>query len=203
MRIEAARAEETVATGARAARATDLQRRVTLHTATLASRSELVGVERYLQRAEGVRKRMSCSGRTAGDVGGQATPLEVDVGLPGVAQEPRGDLGALVELSAHEGVRGPQRLPRPVVGVAAAVDVGLQTSTGLRVRLRLRCRHEAPATGAPWMRMSASRMLPAFARPTQAEDEKRAARNRMMSGGAHNESSKTRATSMTERARRA
>ena len=108
-----------------------------------------------------------------------------------------------MELGAHEGVRGPQRLPRPVIGVAATVDVGLQTSTGLRVRLRLRCRHEAPATGAPWMRMSASKMLPPFARPTQAEDEKRAARNRMMSGGAHNESSRVIATSMTERARRA
>ena len=68
MRIEAARAEETVATGARAARATDLQRRVTLHTAALAGRSELVGAERYLQRAEGVWKRMSRSGCAAGDV---------------------------------------------------------------------------------------------------------------------------------------
>ena len=83
--MEAARAEETVATGARAARATDLQRRVTLHTAALPGRSELVGAERYLQRAEGVWKRMSRSGGTAGDVGGQTTPLEVDVGLPGVA----------------------------------------------------------------------------------------------------------------------
>ena len=118
--MEAAWTEETVAAGARAARATDFQRRVALHTATLTSRSELFGVERYLQRAERVRKRMSRSGRAAGDVGGQATPLEVDVGLPRVAQKPRGDLRALVELGAHEGIRGPQRLPRPVVGVAAA-----------------------------------------------------------------------------------
>ena len=85
MRIEAARTEETVAAGAGAARATNLQRSIALHTAALPSRSELVGVERYLQRAEGVRKRMSRGGRAAGDVGGQATPLEVDVGLPGVA----------------------------------------------------------------------------------------------------------------------
>ena len=120
MRIEAARTEETVAAGARAARATNLQRSVALHTATLTSRSELVGVERYLQRAEGVRKRMSRSGRAAGDVGREATPLEVDVRLPRIAQKPSDDLRALVELGAHEGIRGPQRLPRPVVGVAAA-----------------------------------------------------------------------------------
>ena len=47
------------------------------------------------------------------------------------------------------------------------------------------------------MMISASKMPPAFARPAQAEDERRAARNRMISGGAHNESLRVMTTSMT------
>ena len=79
MRIEAARAEETVAAGAGAARTTNLKRLLALHTATLAGRSELVGAERNLKGAEGVWKRIPRSCRAAGDVGREAASLEVDV----------------------------------------------------------------------------------------------------------------------------
>ena len=117
MRIEAAWAEKTVTAGAGAARATDLKRCVALRATTLPGRSKLVGAERHLIGAEGVRKRIPRGGRAAGDVGREAAALEVDVRLPRVAQKPSGDLRTPIELGADEGVRVPHRLPRPVVSV--------------------------------------------------------------------------------------
>ena len=143
MRIEAAWAEKTVTAGAGAARATDLKRCVALRATTLPGRSKLVGAERHLIGAEGVRKRIPRGGRAAGDVGREAAALEVDVRLPRVAQKPSGDLRAPVELRADEVIGGPQRLPRPVIDVAAAAVDALRPC--LRKEAARISGHEAPA----------------------------------------------------------
>ena len=131
MRIEAGRAEGAVAAGARAARATDTQRLATLYAAALCYRGELVGVEGYLKRAEGVGERLPRIGRAEGDVRREAAPLVVGVGLPRITQKPSGDLRAPIELGADEGVRVPHGLPRPVVSVAPEAMDAMMTEAAL------------------------------------------------------------------------